>query len=60
MDGGPTFYRDNVIRISIINEEGNIVLETLMKPLCEVLESRAFIHGIDWFEYEHAIDFKIV
>lgn len=60
MDGGPSYYIDNVIRISIVNEEGNLVLESLVHPLFPIQESRAFIHGIEIDETEKALDFKIL
>lgn len=58
MDQGPSFYRENIIRITLVNEKGHLVLESLVAPLATITESRAFIHGIEIYEYENALDFK--
>ena len=60
MDGGSSFYTENIIRISLINEQGNIVLDTLVKPLVKVSQSRSFIHGIEMHEYEKAPEFQVI
>lgn len=46
MEGTGYPIRDVVVRTSVINMRGEIVLDTLMKPYSTVTEQRKSIHGI--------------
>lgn len=60
MEGVKSPYCDTVVRVSIVNQYGGIVLDTLVKPLHLVNQPRGAIHGIDQRDYKNAVDFKDV
>jgi hypothetical protein len=60
MEGAKSPYCDTVVRVSVVNQYGGIVVDTLIKPLHSVIQQRGAIHGIHQKDYKNAVDFKAV